>query len=500
MPRAARLGICLFLALTIARPMSLAAAEWRQWRGDQRDGVALSSPPLAASLPAEGLRPVWVQEKILAGGNGGWGSPIVAGSRVYLFVHARIQLSDKKLGPQKFPYLADDKRGHLTPEQYAEYEKNRRAEDQERGKAFDYREIVYCFDARTGKELWKNDRPSIYTRFLQSGTPAVDHGRLFILGAGLKARAVDAETGRDLWETRLPGEFLDEFMMSSFAVVDEVAVVLAGHLRGLDAATGKIIWEGDPQKTRGVHSSPAVWKSGDTSYLVANVAGADTVCLEPKTGHELWRVKSEANLSTPVVVGNRLITLGNSRRGGLRCFELSTSGAEPVWKYQRIADKGSSPLVVGDHVYAQGERRLACVDLATGQEAWSTTLDLASPQYTSLVAADNKVIYAYDGLLCFAADAAAYKPLFEVKFDKTGLMASEQSFRQRLKLDELEKTPEGQEKSVKVFQREVGQQGPLPCASPALADGRLYLRLRSALACYDLRPATTAQANLPSNQ
>ena len=107
------------------------------------------------------------------------------------------------------------------------------------------------------------------------------------------------------------------------------------------------------------------------------------------------------------------------------------------------------------------------------------------------------MIYAYDGLLCFTADAAAYTPLFEVKFDKSGLMASEQMFRQRLKLDELEKTPDGQEKSVKLYQREVGQHGPLPCASPALADGRLYLRLRNSLACYDLRPATAAQAKLP---
>ena len=150
-----------------------------------------------------------------------------------------------------------------------------------------------------------------------------------------------------------------------------------------------------------------------------------------------------------------------------------------IWKYQRIADKGSSPLVVGDHVYAQGERRLACVELATGKEAWSTTLDLSSPQYTSLVAADGKVIYAFDGLLCFAADATEYKPLFDVKFDRTGLMASEQLFRQRLKLDELEKQPQGQEKSVKLYRREVGQQGPLACASPALADGRIYLRLNT---------------------
>jgi len=258
-----------------------------------------------------------------------------------------------------------------------------------------------------------------------------------------------------------------------------------------------VLWEGDPKTTRGVHSSPAVWISGGKSFLIANVAGQDTVCLEPKTGRELWRVKSEANLSTPVVVGNRMITLGNSRRGGLRCFTLSETGAEPAWKYQRLADKGSSPVVVGEHVYAQGERRLACVALASGDEAWSTTLDLATPQYTSLVAADGKVFYALDGLLCFAADPTAYKPLIEAKFDRTGQMASERFFRQRLKIDEMEKTPDGMEKAQKLFQREVTQQGPLACASPAVADGRLYLRLREALACYDLRAENTVASQAP---
>jgi len=135
-------------------------------------------------------------------------------------------------------------------------------------------------------------------------------------------------------------------------------------------------------------------------------------------------------------------------------------GAAEEWTFQRGSDQGSSPVVVGEHVYVQGEKRIACVELATGQETWNTTLDLASPQYTSLVAADGKVIYAYDGLLCFAADAKEFRPLFDTKFDKQGVMATDAALRKQLKHAEIEKKPNGLEESTRIYQREVPSQPP----------------------------------------
>ncbi len=466
----------------------LVAADWRQWRGDDRNGVALSSRPLRSSLPSDGLKPLWKSESIAAGFEGGWGSPIVADGKVYLFTHSRSQQSDAQLPPRKFPYLPDDKRGHLTPKEYEEYEVNRRQEDFERGKAFNYRETITCIDAQSGQTVWKSEQPSIYTRFLHSGTPTLNDGKLLILGAGRKARCIDAQNGKELWATSLSGEFHDEYFMSSFVVVDGVAAVLCGYLVGLDAQTGEILWKGDDKATRGTHSSPVVWRGGNESLLVVNVAGSDTIAVEPRSGRERWRVKSEASLSTPVIVGDLMITLGGSRRGGMRCFRISSDKAEQLWVYNGLGDKGSSPVVVGDYVYAQGEKRLACVELASGTAAWTAQLDLTNPQYTSLVAVDGKVLYAYDGLLCFAANPQEYQPLVQAKFDRAGLIASEAFFRQKLGLDKLEKEAGGLEKSVKLFKQEVGDQGPLPCTSPAIVDGRLYLRLRNSLACYDLAP------------
>lgn len=465
------------------------SAEWPQWRGPNRNGSAPTSPSLISELPAEGLKPLWKTETLPGGG---WGSPIVADGKAYLFVHYKNPKTTDAAPKRKFPYLPEGKRGDMTPAQYEEYEKNRRAEEFEIGKLFDYREVVYCFDAVDGKTLWKNEKQSVFSRFVQSGTLTYADGKLYILGGGRHVRSINAADGKDVWDVALPGEHTDEHFASSVALIDGAAIVFAGRLFGLDAKTGALLWEGDPKKARGEHSSAVGWKVGGRELALANVASGETICFEPRTGKELWRVRSEANSSTPLVHGDLLITYGSSRRSGLRCFKITAEGAKPEWSCQRMGDKGSSPVVVGDYVYVQGEKRIACVDLKTGDETWNTTLDLASPQYTSLIAADGKVIYAYDGVLCFAADSKEFARLYETKFDKQGLMATDEALRKQLKLDEVEKKPNGLEESTRIYQREVSNQGPVACTSPAIVDGRLILRFRNALACYDLRAGKSA--------
>ena len=56
------------------------AADWNQWRGPGRDGLAAEGPPLISALPDTGVKPVWlVSQDIAAARDGGWSSPVVAG-------------------------------------------------------------------------------------------------------------------------------------------------------------------------------------------------------------------------------------------------------------------------------------------------------------------------------------------------------------------------------------------------------------------------------------
>lgn len=458
------------------------AADWNQWRGPNRDGAAPASPALIDGLPETGLKPIWVsKEDIPSGGGGGWSSPIVADGKVYMFTHQKSKLKD--IGEKKYPWLPPEKRVGMTDEEYQEYEVKRRDEDEQRAAAFKFEEVLYCLDDATGETLWKNTRSSVYTRFPQSGCPAVIDGRVYLLGAGLVARCVDAATGETIWNQTLPGEFRDEYVQSSFSVVDGVAVVLGRGLYGLNAKTGEILWQ---QEANEKDSSPVLWSDGETSIVIANVGGDNTAAFEPKTGKEIWRVKSEAGRSTPVIVGNRMLTYGSSRKKGLRCFEISLSDAKEVWKYHGVADSGSSPVVVGDHVFVQGERKLACVDLASGQQRWITTMDISNPRYSSLAAADGKVFYAFDNLLCYSADYTQCQQLVNAKIDTDGNLVEEAAIRKVLNLDELEKTVEGQKQAARLLREKFGKNGVLSCTSPAIVDGRLYLRLKSNVACYDL--------------
>jgi outer membrane protein assembly factor BamB len=149
--------------------------------------------------------------------------------------------------------------------------------------------------------------------------------------------------------------------------------------------------------------------------------------------------------------------------------------------------------VVGGNVFVQGDRRLACVDLVTGEARWNATLDMARPRYTSLVAADGKVFYTFDSVLCFRATSEGFRPLMTALIDETCLLADEAAYRQMLDLESLEETAEGQKESQKIWRKKFNNTGPLACTSPAIVDGKLFLRTKKGLACFDLTAKPTAE-------
>lgn len=482
-----RLALAVLVA-SLAFAMPSPAADWNQWRGPERDGVVQDSPRLIASLPEGGLKPVWVADQQLpAARSGGWSSPVVAGGKVYLFTHKRTKVGQDDLPPPKYPYLPPERRTGMTDKEYEEYENKRRDEQQQRAKSFRFDEVIYCLNSETGDLVWQKELPSAYTRFSQSGTPAVVEGRLYVLGAGRIARCLDAGSGELVWEKELPGEFRDEFLQSSFAVAGGTAAVLCGPFFGLDRATGDIRWTVGEATDRALHSSPVAWRHEGRDYFIVNLDGDQTVCVDEQTGRQVWQVESLAGHSTPLIVGDRLLTYGSSRKRGLRCFQLSLEQPELLWTYQGLSDPGSSPVVVDGHVYVQGERRMACVDLETGRARWTTSLDLDRPRYTSLVAADGKVIYAFGGVLAFHANPQEVNLWMNARIDTHGVLGEEAMFRRQLDMDRLEATSEGRRDAQRLWRDRIGNGGPLACASPAISDGRLYVRLRDGIACYDLR-------------
>ncbi len=86
-------------AVVAAEPEAAASADWPQFRGPTRDGIAPAGPKLASSFVDGGPKLLWKAtygQAMMVGQNGGSCSPIVSGGKVILYANPR-PLTPKKL-------------------------------------------------------------------------------------------------------------------------------------------------------------------------------------------------------------------------------------------------------------------------------------------------------------------------------------------------------------------------------------------------------------------
>jgi outer membrane protein assembly factor BamB len=481
-----RFSFLLALVLTA----SSASGDWPQWRGPDRTGY-VQTANLISSLPSQGVTPLWKFGAFPGGNNGGWSSPVISGGRVFVFAHTKTKNPAADPVKAKYPWLAPEKRVGMTDQEYAEYEVNRRDENELQAKAFRFDERLVCLDLMTGKVIWDKSDSSKYTRFTHSGTPCVADGRVFVLGAQRTARCYDAATGELLWSRPLPGDFRDEYFSSSFVVDGDTALVTCGPLVALSAQDGQLRWHGDTPLDYPSQSSPAVWHAAEESVAIANTSGGRTQAYRISDGAKLWEINTGASQSTPIIAGDLLLAYGSSRKNGLKAYQLAADAPqkepELAWQFQGAADSGSTPVVRGDAVFVQGEKRLAKVRLSDGDRLWQTTMKASNPRYTSLIAAGDQVFFGWEGLLSVKADGDDFQQLYEAKVDSDGVLIETDDLRAKLKLSEVEAETDGLEKSEKLWQQRAVKSGPLGCTTPAVSDGRMVIRLRDAVVCFDLR-------------
>ena len=522
--RAVLTGCCMAVVAGIC-----VGADWPEWRGAQRDGVVHDGPTLIDGFPNGGPREVWRCKGIPGHGNGGYGSVVVAGHRVYVYANTRIRqprpekvLTRRTLrGLGWTPEVPDTLRqavekARVSPERAAVVPKQVNAwvekwlagqlttktkrykracaerlkrgpnampldvlrklatvQDKKLAGEAELREWlarenvpskwrpivikrsavvhqtgyddIYCIDAKTGQLVWHKRYPGRTYAYQCSGTPCIANGRCYVAGSGAMVYCLDAATGREAW-TGKSRAGAGQQIGASFVVEDGVAVLLGGALMGFDAASGKVRWT--QNAVRGVHASPARWRSAGRTLLVCNGAN-DTVCVEPRTGKVVWKVRG-GGWSTPAIRGDMLALYSRHKKIGLAAYRLSADGAKQLW-HLPYSDRGSSAVIHGGFVYAIGgwqKPHAVCVNLATGKLAWETKVtatEIASP-----VVADGKLWYVFG------------------MFTRTSLYC-------------LRATP----KQYTLLGRT-----PIPAVtatSPAIAAGRIYLRLKDAIACYDLR-------------
>jgi hypothetical protein len=286
------------------------------------------------------------------------------------------------------------------------------------GEGGDLQEGVICYDAETGKELWRRMYSDFLsdTVYLRYGTsaPAVDPetGNVYIQGTQGILAAFTSD-GKPLWEHSLMEEYGRlTFPNSRTAtpVIDQDLVITRGitanwgaqgpaadRFYAFDKRTGELVWASTPgaQPKDNSFSHPYLgWLEGKRVFYAATGDGG-VVCVNARTGDPLWRVPlTKAGINATVLVhhDDKVISIyGTPYEPGL-LVALKISKAMPtnvaagpvvldraavqLWS-DRISTSTSSPILVGDRIYVVSEQGDLCaVDANDGKLLWKLKLGI----------------------------------------------------------------------------------------------------------------------------
>lgn len=315
----------------------LLAADWPQWRGPNRDGVASGSAP--ASWP-EQLHRKWS----LTVGEG-HSSPVLADGRLFVL--------------------------------------SREGEN----------EIVRAVDPATGKVVWHQSYPAPFKVSYAAAshgpgpksTPTYHAGKLFTFGIGGILSCFDAASGRVLWRQDFKNRFQPtwpDYGVAVSPIVDGTSLIVhvgggEGAITAFDTATGttKWQWTGDGP----AYASPVIAEIGGVRQLVTQTR-LNIVGLSTSTGELLWKIGYrtawDQNAVTPIAYHQTLILSGlDNGIMGLRAIKDAKGWrTERLWDNTQAPMYMSTPVLAGDLLFgftSRNKGQFVCLDPRTGRTLWT---------------------------------------------------------------------------------------------------------------------------------
>jgi outer membrane protein assembly factor BamB len=344
-----------------------AADDWPWWRGPQRNGESApeQSPPLNWSETENVLWKVPVPGR-------GHGSPCLVGDRIYLAT------------------------AEEEPEQI---------------------QSVLCLDRQTGEKCWSTvvhrgkfvsggNKKSTHA----STTPACDGERVYItfLNDGAIFCSALSLDGDLLWQQRVDDFVIHQGYGASPTVYGGLVLVSADHkgggaVAGLDRITGAIAWKQERPATAN-YTSPIIVEAAGREQLV--YTGCNLVAsYDPLTGDPLWKMDGSTTecVTSTVTDGQLVFSTGGYPQNHVQAVVADGSGkvawekkvrvyvpsllmregnlylvtddgvaacwrasdGDELWKGRIGGTFSSSPVLVGDRIYATDESGVTSVFKAT---------------------------------------------------------------------------------------------------------------------------------------
>ncbi len=227
------------------------------------------------------------------------------------------------------------------------------------------------------RQIWSASIGSGVGDRFETLRPAVSGDKLFVAGANGNVKALNRDSGKQLWQIQL-----DNTRVGAGVSVGDGLVLLGtldGEVVALSQDDGEVLWKA--RVSSEVLSTPVT----DGQYVAVQSIDDSLTVLNAVTGKLLWSQESLQPALTlrgsaqPVLLKDVVIT--GFASGEAKAFRLE-NGAQ-VWgsriaapegstELERMVDINGAPLIVGDALYlASFQGNVAALDLYSGRIRWS---------------------------------------------------------------------------------------------------------------------------------
>lgn len=284
-------------------------------------------------------------------------------------------------------------------------------------------DTVFCFEAETGKEIWKHSYPSpLDAKYYEGGpsvTPTVDGDRVYTLGRKGDLFCLETSSGKVVWQKNLAKELGAEIPTWGFAgspLIEKNFLILNVGSAGtaLDKTTGKVVWFSGKEPSGYSTAVPTEYNGQRCVVLFgAKTVFVATVADGKKLWEHEWKTQYDVNAADPIVASNKVfISAGYNH--GCALLEIKGGKATVLWENKNLKNHINSSILLGGFLYgfdgnAGPKADFKCIDFETGKVKWSE----AKLGAGALIAADEKLIVITDKgeLIIMEPSGDAFKPI-----------------------------------------------------------------------------------------
>ena len=342
--------------------------------------------------------------------------------------------------------------------------------------------FLVCLDAATGKSEWTKtlvggDAKRHKLNSLASGTPACDGKMIYCLwwdGGAMSIAAYDL-AGEEKWSHSLGSYTSDHGPGHSPTVIGGTVYVNfdgsagaggeAGTAKGVgsgaalvafDAATGAKKWTAERKAYRASYSTPFLWERPGKAAEVVVGTTTEVTGYDPATGKVNWAYpvtwpKGKMPLrvvGSPLAVGNLVVCSFGDGGGARYAVGIDPAAKTPakVWDLDKGTPYVPCMLTKADRLFWIGDSGVAtCAEAKTGKVLWEERVATKDVTASPILMGDEILAVAQTGDYYVFKAAAEFELVRKGKFEEPVL------------------------------------------ASPAVADGKLYVRGASHLYCFGAR-------------